>query len=116
MRQTPYQNPLLPTDFPDPSIIDTGQGGYFAYATHDEFSPTLNNILISHSLDLVHWSEPTGALLRPPVWANQCQRFWCPQVVFVNGQYRLYYAAESDAKDGMHLALAISQTPPTLSI
>ena len=111
MRQTEYTNPLLPTDFPDPSVIAVPGVGYFAYATHDAFSPTIPNILLSHSPDLVHWSEPTGALTRAPVWAQHCQRFWCPQVVFVNGQYRLYYAAESDDRDGMHLALATSGTP-----
>ena len=110
MKQTQYKNPLLRTDFPDPSVIATDQG-YFAYATHDEFSPTLPSILMSHSPNLIHWSEPKAALLHPPVWASQCQRFWCPQVVYVNGQYRLYYAADSDARDGMHLALAISDTP-----
>ncbi len=111
MSQTEYTNPLLPTDFPDPSVIAGNQGGYYAYATHDEFSPTLNNILVSYSPDLIHWSAPKGALGETPVWARQCQRFWCPQVVCVHGQYRLYYAAESDDKDGMHLALAISDTP-----
>lgn len=107
----PYQNPLLPTDFPDPSVIALLQGGYVAYATHDDFSPTINNILLSYSPDLVNWSEPVGALLAPPVWAQQCRRFWCPQVVYVAGQYRLYYAAESDAKDGMYLAMATADTP-----
>lgn len=110
MQQTQYQNPLTPTDFPDPSVIATEQG-YYAYATHDEFSPTLNNILLRHSTDLVHWSESVGALVAPPIWAQRCERFWCPQVVYVNGQYRLYYAADSDARDGMHLALATSDRP-----
>ena len=92
-------------------MIATGQGLYYAYATHDQFSPTPANILLSYSHDLIHWSEPVGALVEPPVWARQCERFWCPQVVYVEGQYRLYYAAESDAKDGMHLALAVSDRP-----
>ncbi len=109
----PYQNPLLPTDFPDPSVLALPQGGYVAYATHDDFSPTLNNILLSRSQDLVHWSEPVGALAEPPVWARQGRRFWCPQVVYMKGQYRLYYAAEPDEGTGMCLAMATSDTPDT---
>jgi len=106
-----YINPVINTDFPDPSVIAVKEEGYFAYATHDEFSPTLNNILVRHSWDLVHWSAVEGALSAPPVWAQLCHRFWCPQVVKVNHEYRLYYAAEPDTKDGMCLALAVSDRP-----
>ncbi len=111
LQQTSYINPLTPGDFPDPRIIEVDGQGYFAYATHDEFSPTINNILVKHSWDLVHWSEAKGALLSPPVWAKHCQKFWCPQVVKVNNEFRLYYAAEPDTKDGMSLALATSNSP-----
>lgn len=109
--QTYYTNPLTPDDFPDPSVIAVPDQGYFAYATHDEFSPSLNNILVKHSWDLIHWSAAAGALLSPPVWAKLCQRFWCPHVVKVNNEFRLYYAAEPDTKDGMCLALAVSDRP-----
>ncbi len=109
--QTYYTNPLTADDFPDPRIIEVKGQGYFAYATHDEFSPTINNILVKHSLNLVDWSESKGALLFPPVWAKRCQRFWCPQVVKVNKEFRLYYSAEPDTKDGMCLAFATSHDP-----
>jgi len=109
--QTYYTNPLGADDFPDPRIIKVKGQGYFAYATHDKFSPTINNILVKRSWDLVHWSESEGALLSPPAWAESCQRFWCPQAVKVNKEFRLYYAAEPDTKDGMCLALAVSHDP-----
>jgi arabinan endo-1,5-alpha-L-arabinosidase len=109
--QTYYTNPLTTDDFPDPRIIEVKDEGYFAYATHDDFSPTINNILLKHSFNLVDWSESSGALLSPPVWAKTCHRFWCPQVVSINNEFRLYYAAEPDTKDGMCLALAISNNP-----
>lgn len=109
--ETYYKNPLINDDFPDPCVIEIKGQGYFAYGTHDEFSPTINNILVRHSWDLIHWSKSEGALLSPPVWATHCQRFWCPEVVYVNNEYRLYYAAEPDTKDGMCLALAFSNRP-----
>jgi arabinan endo-1,5-alpha-L-arabinosidase len=106
--QPTYINPVINDDFPDPSVIKISGRGYYAYATHDEFSPTANNILVRHSLDLINWSDAKGALTTPPVWAKTCKRFWCPHVVKVNNEYRLYYAAEPDTKDGMCLALATS--------
>jgi arabinan endo-1,5-alpha-L-arabinosidase len=109
--KTYYQNPLTASDFPDPSIIAVRDKGYYAYATHDAFSPTLNNILCSHSWDLTHWSEPVGALAAAPIWAASCQRFWAPHVAYVGGEYRMYYAAEPDTKDGMCLAMAVSGSP-----
>lgn len=108
---THYTNPIINTDFPDPSVIYVSGDGFYAYATHDEFSPTINNIQLSKSADLINWSEPEGALSEPPVWAKTCQKFWAPQVVKVGNQYRLYYAAEPDTKDGMCLAMAVSDQP-----
>ena len=109
--QTYYTNPVLPGDFPDPTVIAVEGEGYFAYATHDEFSPTQNNILVSHSWDLVTWSKPEGALNAAPLWAKNCERFWAPDVVKVDDEFRMYYAAEPDTKNGMCLALAVSKTP-----
>src|SRR5689334_1982097 len=92
LSKTSYINPLTHDDFPDASILEVKGKGYFAYATHDEFSPSLNNVLVKHSWDLINWSASTGALLSPPDWARLCHRFWCPQVVRVNNEFRLYYA------------------------
>lgn len=111
LAQTCYTNPLTHDDFPDPSIIEVENKGYFAYATHDEFSPTLNNILIKHSWDLINWTESRGALFSPPIWAQKCHKFWSPHVVQVDQEFRLYFAAEPDTKDGMCLAFAVSERP-----
>jgi arabinan endo-1,5-alpha-L-arabinosidase len=109
--RTYYKNPISAGDFPDPSIIAVRDKGYYAYATHDEFSPTINNILCSHSWDLTHWSDPVGALIAPPSWAKTCERFWAPHVAFAGGEYRMYYAAEPDTRNGMCLAMAVSDSP-----
>ena len=108
---TSYTNPLTNDDFPDASVIHVPGEGYFAYATHDEFSPTINNILVKHSWDLINWGEAFGALLSPPDWAKNCKKFWSPHVVKMEDEFRLYYAAEPDTKDGMCLALAVSDSP-----
>jgi arabinan endo-1,5-alpha-L-arabinosidase len=108
---TSYTNPLINADFPDPSVIYVPGDGYYAYGTHDEFSPTINNIQVCKSADMVNWSEPEGALTEPPVWAKNCNKYWAPQIVKVGNEYRIYFAAEPDTKDGMCLALAVSNEP-----
>lgn len=110
-KQNTYTNPIINADFPDPSVIFVPGDGFYAYGTHDAPSPTVNNIQLSWSKDLIHWTEPVGALVEPPVWAKNCHKFWAPQVVKVGLEYRLYYAAEPDTKDGMCLALAVSNEP-----
>lgn len=111
LKKNEFTNPLINADFPDPSVIFVPGDGYYAYATHDEFSGTVNNIQLSKSQDLVSWSEPIGALTEPPLWAKTCNKFWAPQVVKFGDEYRLYYAAEPDTKDGMALAMAVSKDP-----
>lgn len=106
-----YSNPIIDADFPDPSVIHVPGDGYYAYATHDEISLTINNIQLCKSDDFINWSEPVGALTELPTWAKTCNKFWAPQVVKVGNQYRLYYAAEPDTKDGMCLAMAVSNEP-----
>ncbi len=106
-----FTNPLIPIDFPDPSILHVPGVGYYAYATHDEFSPTVNSIQVSFSEDMVHWSKPVAALTAPPAWAATSQKFWAPDVKKAGDEYRLYYACEPDTKDGMCLALAKGNDP-----
>ncbi len=108
---TYYTNPIINSDFPDPSVIYVPGDGYYAFGTHDEFSPTINNIQVCKSADMINWSEPEGALTEPPVWAKTCNKYWAPQIVKVGNEYRLYFAAEPDTKDGMCLALAVANEP-----
>ena len=104
------RNPIVNADFPDPCIVAVPGEGYYAYATHDVFSPTPNNVLVRHSADLIHWSEAAGALTTLPDWAQKNQQFWSPHVVCIAGEYRMYYAAHPDAGGGMALAMASSKT------
>jgi arabinan endo-1,5-alpha-L-arabinosidase len=106
-----FNNPLINTDFPDPSVIYVEGDGYYAYGTHDEMSPTINNVQVSFSKDLMHWSKPTGALREMPEWAKTCQKFWAPHVVQVEDEFRMYYSAEPDHKQGMAIGMATSKRP-----
>lgn len=57
-----YLNPILPGDYPDPSVLKDGDD-YFM--THSSFDAA-PGLLIWHSRDLVNW-RPLGPALRKPV-------------------------------------------------
>src|SRR4051812_13807104 len=60
---TTYSNPVLPGDFPDPSVIRVGED-YWATATSSEWGPLFP---ILHSRDLVNWELVTHVFPRKPI-------------------------------------------------
>lgn len=85
---TVYANPVVPRSLPDPTIIRSGDGWFYLYATED-----IRNTPIYRSADLVEWEfrgtaftndtrpdfEPKGGL-------------WAPDINHINGKYVLYYS------------------------
>lgn len=57
-----YLNPVLPGDYPDPSVLKDGDDYYM---THSSFDAT-PGLLIWHSRDLVNW-RPLGPALAKPL-------------------------------------------------
>src|SRR3954447_17420009 len=83
-----YRNPVLPSDFPDPFILDE-RGVYFAYATNAN-GP---NIQVVSSPDLRHWQLYRHALPSLPARAVAGVT-WAPSVLKTgDGNYVLYYTA-----------------------
>lgn len=56
-----YLNPILPGDYPDPSVLRDGDDYYM---THSSFG-SVPGLLIWHSQDLVNWCPLGPALARP---------------------------------------------------
>jgi len=78
-----YANPVLPGDFPDPSVIRVGDE-YWATATTSEWGPLFP---LLRSGDLVHW-ELTGHVFHtPPDWA--VANFWAPEISEYRGKFYL---------------------------
>jgi beta-xylosidase len=91
-RAASYANPVAPGDFPDPSVIRTGQD-YWATATTSEWAPEFP---VLHSRDLVNW-EIVGAIFQQrPAWS--VGSFWAPELSHYRGQFYVYYVARK--KDG----------------
>ena len=103
-----YTNPVIPGDFPDPSVIRVGED-YYATATTGGWAP---HFPILHSKDLINW-EIVGAVFdQKPTWAKG--DFWAPEITEDKGRYFVYYTARRDEKDKkgtLCVAVAVAEKP-----
>lgn len=109
-----YRNPVIDRDFPDPDVIRSANGWYYAYSTESDTPQGHVNIQVATSLDLVHWRDLGDALPELPSWGDQAVVSWAPQVVQHGGRYYLYYSIVPNRlrRDfGLCLAVATSRSP-----
>ena len=110
-----YRNPVLDADFPDPAVIHTPDGYYYAYATQTLRDGEWINVQVARSPDLVHWQYLGDALPEKPSWARETQDVWAPYVLHDGGRYLMYYSATHDVchdpQRGHCLAVATSDSP-----
>lgn len=88
--ETHFQNPVIPGDNPDSSVIRVGKE-YWATATATEWPPIFP---LFRSDDLVHWRHVSDVFAQRPAWANR--KFWAPEVSEYKGRFYIYYSAECD--------------------
>jgi xylan 1,4-beta-xylosidase len=94
-----FQNPVLPGDYPDPSVIRVGDE-YWATATSSEWAPLFP---LLKSRDLVNWEWVGNVFERRPEWA--VGRFWAPEIWEHKGKFYIYYVG---LKRGGSLAVAVA--------
>jgi xylan 1,4-beta-xylosidase len=99
-----YSNPVIPGDFPDPSVIRVG-ADYWATATTSEWAPLFP---ILHSTDLVNWKLITSVFQQRPDWA--VGNFWAPEISSWRGRYFVYYVGRK-AAGPLSIAVASSERP-----
>lgn len=109
-------NPVLNSNFPDPTLIRASDGYYYAYATQGEVDGKMHNIQVARSRDLAVWERLNDALPQKPAWAGRTQDFWAPHVAEHDGRFYLYYSAKpdvalDDGKSGLCLAVATADAP-----
>lgn len=98
-RAATFQNPVLPGDYPDPSVIRVGDE-YWATATSSEWAPLFP---LLKSRDLVNWEWVGNVFERRPEWA--VGRFWAPEIWAHKGKFYIYYVG---LKSGGSLAVAVA--------
>ena len=83
-----YNNPVINYSLPDPTIIKSGDGYFYLYATED-----MRNTPIHRSKDLVNW-EMVGKAFTNETRPTLEPRggLWAPDINYINGQYVLYYS------------------------
>jgi arabinan endo-1,5-alpha-L-arabinosidase len=110
-----YLNPILDSDFPDPTILAAPDGFHYAYATQTLREGKWINVQVARSADLIHWEYLGDALPEKPEWAETTQDFWAPSVIFDGATYFMYYSATPDVchvhERGHALAVATSDSP-----
>lgn len=97
-----YTNPVIPGDFPDPSVIRVGED-FYATATTGGWSP---HFPILHSKDLVNWKIVGAVLTQKPQWAKG--DFWAPEMIAEKGRFFVYYTARRDEGAGKKGTLCVA--------
>jgi len=104
-----YTNPVIPGDFPDPSVIRVGED-FYATATTGGWSP---HFPILHSKDLVNWKIISAVFNEKPAWAKG--DFWAPEIIQDKGRFFVYYTARRDEGKGkkgtLCVAVAVADKP-----
>ena len=99
-----FSNPVVPGDFPDPSVIRVGTD-YWATATTSQWAPIFP---LLHSTDLVNWRMAGAVFQSPPAWS--AGSYWAPEIAQDGGRFYVYYTARK--KDGpLCVAVADAERP-----
>ncbi|MDQ3323834.1 MAG: glycoside hydrolase family 43 protein [Acidobacteriota bacterium] len=106
-----YQNSVFDSDFPDPTVIRSSDGFFYAYATQTFINGISYNIQVARSADLKNWERLGDALPVKPSWANQTQNVWAPHVSQIGDTYYMYYSADPNTRNGLCLAVATAKNP-----
>jgi beta-xylosidase len=100
-----YSNPVLPGDYPDPSVIRVGDD-YWATATASEWGPIFP---ILHSRDLVNWELKGHIFNEKPEWSSK--NYWAPELEYYKGKFFVYYTGRNISDNRLHVAVATAENP-----
>ncbi len=110
---SPAGTPAWNLDGPDPSVIDVG-GTYFAYTTGTTWGNHLGVLESTSPNSGYHTvngkTYGSTALPNPPGW-QKVDTQTSPGVIFIGGQYLMYYDAVDPAIGNYCLSLATSTSP-----
>ncbi|MDR6197222.1 glycoside hydrolase family 43 protein [Siphonobacter sp. SORGH_AS_0500] len=99
------ENPVIPGDFADPSVIRVGDT-YYATGTSSEWAP---HFPLYQSTDLIHWKSMGYVFPQTPSWASAS--FWAPELYYRKGTYYVYYVARKKSDGISCIGVATSRNP-----
>lgn len=106
LKAVDYANPVMPGDFPDPSVIRVGDD-YWATATCSEWAPFFP---ILHSKDLINWNLVGHVFQQKPSWSSR--NYWAPEIAHHKGKFYVYYTGRKNETNGvLHVAVASAENP-----
>jgi arabinan endo-1,5-alpha-L-arabinosidase len=99
---------LVPTH--DPVIIKEG-GAYHVFSTGEDGG---KQVRAKTSPDLIHWTAAGGLIDALPAWVATAvpgaKDIWAPDISYVDGRYRLYYAVSTFGSNRSAVGLFTSPT------
>jgi beta-xylosidase len=101
-----FRNPVYDENFPDPFVLRVGDE-FYAYGTNGENG----NVPTLRSRDLVTWKQAGDAFPELGAWANE-GKTWAPEVLQrADGQFVLYYTAQSAEYMTQCIGRAVARAP-----
>jgi arabinan endo-1,5-alpha-L-arabinosidase len=97
-----YQNPIYDSDFPDPTIVRHSDGYFYACSSG-------THIIIS--AELANGVYVGRAIETRPTWGTVNANIWAPDVVYINGQYVMYYSLSRWDDPNPGIGIATSNNP-----
>jgi beta-xylosidase len=102
-----FQNPVIRTNFPDPSILPVGDT-FYAFATNGSG----RNVQAARSQDLVNWEGLGDAMPGLASWIKISRSdVWAPEAIQVGDAFVLYYTARDDQTGRQCIGAAVSELP-----
>lgn len=96
----------------DPTIIMEGSLAHVFSTSDVGQEPGL--IHWRTSTDLLHWTRNGAVFTEMPTWAREAvpgaRGIWAPDVSYVNGEFRLYYAVSRFGENTSAIGLAVTKT------
>ena len=102
---------LLDEDFPDPAVLLSDNGYYYAYATQHVAKDITVNIQSARSRDLKCWEYIGEVMPEKPSWAHNTQNIWAPDVVQIKNVYYMYFSCAYNSNNDMAIGVALSNNP-----
>ena len=99
-----FNNPVIPGDVADPSIIRIGNTWY-ATGTSSEWAPYYPMFT---STDLVNWKQTGHIFDKQPEWT--VSSFWAPELYYMNNKVYAYYTARNK-KGVSYIGVATADDP-----